>query len=59
MPRGCRVADINSKTPYEPPPESVPYLFDFETTKLLGLQDWLAAAQLAKNVREEWQARFQ
>jgi len=22
MPRGCRVADINSKTPYEPPPES-------------------------------------
>ena len=44
---------------YKPPPESVPYLFDLETTKLLGLRDWVAAAQLAKSVREEWQARFQ
>jgi iron(III) transport system substrate-binding protein len=44
---------------YKPPVESVPYLFDLETTKLLGLRDWVAAAQLAKGVREEWQAKFQ
>jgi iron(III) transport system substrate-binding protein len=45
-------------TGYKPPPESVPYLFDLETTNLFGLRDWVAAAQLAKGVREEWQAKF-
>jgi iron(III) transport system substrate-binding protein len=44
---------------YKPPPESVPYVFDLEKTRLLGLKDWVAAAALAKSVREEWQAKFQ
>jgi hypothetical protein len=30
-----------------------------EKTKLLGLKDWVAAAQLAKPVRDLWQAKFQ
>jgi iron(III) transport system substrate-binding protein len=46
-------------TGYKPPPETVPYVFDVEKTKLLGLKDWVAAAHLAKPVRDEWQARFQ
>src|SRR6516164_6868509 len=44
---------------YKPPPETVPYVFDMEKTKLLGLKDWVAAAQLAKPVRDLWQAKFQ
>jgi iron(III) transport system substrate-binding protein len=44
---------------YKPPQRSVPYLFDLENTKLLGLKDWVAAAQLAKQVRDAWQAKFQ
>ena len=44
---------------YKPPQQSVPYLFDLENTKLLGLKNWVAAAQLAKQVRDAWQAKFQ
>ena len=44
---------------YKPPPETVHYVFDLKKTKLLGLKDWVAAAQLAKAVRDEWQAKFQ
>jgi iron(III) transport system substrate-binding protein len=44
---------------YRPPPEIVPYVFDVEKTKLLGLKDWVAAAKLAKPIRDDWQARFQ
>jgi iron(III) transport system substrate-binding protein len=44
---------------YKPPPETVPYVFDLEKTKLLGLKDWVADAKLAKPVRDAWQARFQ
>src|SRR5262249_60534620 len=46
-------------TGYKAPPETVPYVFDVEKTKLLGLKDWVAAAQLAKPVRDAWQAKFQ
>jgi iron(III) transport system substrate-binding protein len=44
---------------YKPPPESVPYVFDLEKTKLLGLRDWVAAAKLAKSIRDDWEAKFQ
>jgi iron(III) transport system substrate-binding protein len=44
---------------YTPPPETKPYVFDLTKTKLLGLKDWVAASKLAKEVRDEWQARFQ
>jgi iron(III) transport system substrate-binding protein len=46
-------------TGYKPPPQTVPYVFDLEKTKLLGLKDWVAAAKLAKPVRDAWQAKFQ
>ncbi len=44
---------------YTPPSETKPYVFDLTKTKLLGLKDWVAASKQAKEVRNEWQARFQ
>jgi iron(III) transport system substrate-binding protein len=44
---------------YTPPLETKPYVFDLTKTKLLGLKDWVAASKLAKEVRDEWQVRFQ
>jgi iron(III) transport system substrate-binding protein len=44
---------------YTPPPETKPYVFDLTKTKLLGLKDWVAASKLAKEVRDQWQAKFQ
>jgi ABC-type Fe3+ transport system substrate-binding protein len=44
---------------YKPPAEAVPYLFDLDKTKLLGLKDWIASSKEAKAVRDEWQAKFQ
>jgi ABC-type Fe3+ transport system substrate-binding protein len=44
---------------YQPPAETKPYVFDLAKTKLLGLKDWVAAAKVAKAVRDEWQTRFQ
>jgi iron(III) transport system substrate-binding protein len=44
---------------YQPPPETKPYVFDLTKTKLLGLKDWIASGKLAKEVRDDWQAKFQ
>jgi iron(III) transport system substrate-binding protein len=44
---------------YKPPKEAQPYLFDVATTKLLGMKDWVGAANQYKPVREEWQKYFQ
>ena len=44
---------------YQPPAAAAPYLFDMSRTKLLGLKDWVGAQDQFKNVREEWQQRFQ
>jgi iron(III) transport system substrate-binding protein len=44
---------------YQPPSETKPYVFDLTKTKLLGLKDWVASGKAAKEVRDEWQARFQ
>jgi iron(III) transport system substrate-binding protein len=44
---------------YKPPKEAQPYLFDLTSTKLIGLKDWVGAANLYKPVRDEWQKRFQ
>ncbi|HEX5508704.1 MAG TPA: ABC transporter substrate-binding protein [Pseudolabrys sp.] len=44
---------------YKPPAKAAPYLFDLNTTKLLGLKDWVAAQKKFKTVRDEWQAVFQ
>jgi ABC-type Fe3+ transport system substrate-binding protein len=44
---------------YRPPAETKPYVFDLNTTKLLGLKDWVGASKQAKAVRDAWQARFQ
>jgi ABC-type thiamine transport system substrate-binding protein len=44
---------------YTPPPEAQKYLFDMKTTKLLGLKDWVAAQGKFRELRAEWQAKFQ
>ena len=44
---------------YKPPKEAQPYLFDLESTKLLGMKDWVGAAKQYKAVRDDWQKRFQ
>jgi ABC-type Fe3+ transport system substrate-binding protein len=44
---------------YEPPSATKPYVFDLTKTKLLGLKDWVASGKAAKEVRDEWQAKFQ
>ena len=43
---------------YEPPEKAAPYLFDLNTTKLLGLKDWVAAQKKFKKVRDEWTTVF-
>ncbi len=43
---------------YKPPKEAQPYLFDLETTKLIGMKDWVGAAGQYKAVRGQWQDRF-
>ena len=44
---------------YQPPAETKPWVFDLTKTKLLGLKDWVAASKLQKQVRDDWQAKFQ
>jgi iron(III) transport system substrate-binding protein len=44
---------------YKPPAKAAPYLFDLNTTKLLGLKDWVAAQKKFKAVRDQWRAVFQ
>lgn len=44
---------------YKRPAKAAPYLFDLNTTKLLGLKDWIAAQKKFKTVRDKWQAVFQ
>ena len=44
---------------YKPPPEAAHYLFDLNTTKQIGLKDWVAAQAKAKATRDAWQAKFQ
>lgn len=44
---------------YKPPAKAAPYLFDLNTTRLLGLKDWIAAQKKFKTVREQWQTVFQ
>ena len=44
---------------YKPPAKAAPYLFDLNTTKLLGLKDWIAAQKKFKTIREQWRAVFQ
>jgi iron(III) transport system substrate-binding protein len=44
---------------YTPPPQTQHYLFDLNTTKLIGLKDWVAAQSKFNDVRQEWQAKFE
>ncbi len=44
---------------YTPPPAAAHYLFDMKKTKLIGLKDWVAAQSKFKDLRQEWQAKFQ
>jgi iron(III) transport system substrate-binding protein len=44
---------------YKPPKEAAHYVFDLNTTKLIGLKDWVAAQKKFKATRDEWQAKFQ
>ena len=44
---------------YTPPAEASHYLFDMKKTKLIGLKDWVAAQAKFKQLREDWQAKFQ
>jgi iron(III) transport system substrate-binding protein len=44
---------------YQPPAAAKPYLLDLEKAKLIGMNDWIAAAKDVKPARDEWQARFQ
>lgn len=44
---------------YKPPAAAVPYLFDLNRTKLVGISDWVAAQGKFEAVRMEWQKRFQ
>ena len=44
---------------YTPPAVAKPFLLDLNKSKLLGMKDWVAAAKLAKPVRDTWQAVFQ
>ncbi|MGQ0752871.1 MAG: ABC transporter substrate-binding protein [Betaproteobacteria bacterium] len=43
---------------YEPPAAAKPYLLDLKKTKLLGLENWIAAQKEFKEVRNEWLAEF-
>lgn len=43
---------------YEPPAAAKPYLLDLNQTKLLGLNDWIAAQKEFKEVRNEWLETF-
>jgi ABC-type Fe3+ transport system substrate-binding protein len=43
---------------YKPPAKAAPYLFDLNSTKLLGLKDWIAAQKEFKKVRDEWTTVF-
>ncbi len=42
---------------YTPPAKAAPYLLDLGKTKLLGMQDWVAARKKFKSTRGEW-AKF-
>lgn len=44
---------------YSPPPQTQHYLFDMNTTKMLGLKDWVAAQSRFNDLRQEWEAKFQ
>ncbi len=44
---------------YKPPSEAAPYLLDLNTAKLIGMDDWVSAADKYKAVRGEWQDYFQ
>lgn len=44
---------------YEPPAAAAPYLLDLSNTKLLGMQDWVAAQSEFEKVRGDWQQVFQ
>ena len=44
---------------YTPPKEAAHYLFDTKTTKMIGLKDWVAAQGKFKQLRADWQAKFQ
>jgi iron(III) transport system substrate-binding protein len=43
---------------YKPPAAAQPYLFDLNTTKLVGMKDWVGAQAKLKPMREAWQAVF-
>ena len=43
---------------YTPPPSAAPYLFDLNTTKLLGLKDWISAQGKFEKVRNAWLKLF-
>ncbi|MGH9807476.1 MAG: hypothetical protein ACRD9W_09495, partial [Terriglobia bacterium] len=44
---------------YTPPLEGAHYLFDMKKTKLIGLKDWVAAQAKFKDLRADWQSKFQ
>jgi ABC-type Fe3+ transport system, periplasmic component len=44
---------------YTPPPEAQKYLFDMKTTKMIGMKDWVAAQSKFKDLRADWQKKFQ
>ena len=39
---------------YKPPPSAAPYLFDLNSTKLVGIKDWIAAQGKFEKVRNAW-----
>ena len=44
---------------YTPPAEAQKYLFDMKKTKMIGLKDWVASQAKFKELRADWQAKFQ
>ena len=44
---------------YTPPEAASHYLFDMKTTKMIGLKDWVASQAKFKQLRADWQAKFQ
>lgn len=44
---------------YTPPAAAAPYLFDLNSVKLIGMEDWVGAQRDFKSVRAKWQSYFQ
>ena len=47
------------RSDYTPPAAALPYMFDLNKEKLIGMEDWVGAKDDFKPVREKWQSYFQ